>query len=426
MKVVILAGGKGTRLTNITDQLLPKPMVKIDGLPILEHQIKLAVEYGHKEIILLVGYLADMVKDYFGDGGEWGAKISYHEEAEPLGTSGAIREVADNLKEDFFVFYGDTMMDIELNMMEAYHRQKSADITLYCHPNDHPFDSYLVKLNDTNKVEDFYLAPHGEDGVHRNMVSAAMYILSPKIINFIPAGKKSDFVKDIFPKCLNAGMRLYAYCFAEYIKDMGTPERLQQVSVDYLKNNIHARNRKNKQRAIFLDRDGVICRDVDLLHKPDQLELIGGAAEAIRMINKSGYLAILVTNQPVIARNLCTIEELNNIHNKLETLLGKEGAYLNSIYYCPHHPDGGYPEERKEYKMKCDCRKPKPGMILSAAQDWNITLEDSYLIGDRETDKIAGIAARVKGSYIIEKNKNNALLKLLKRMMPDDNLTNTI
>jgi HAD superfamily hydrolase (TIGR01662 family) len=101
----------------------------------------------------------------------------------------------------------------------------------------------------------------------------------------------------------------------------------------------------------------------------------------------------------------------------METLLGKERAYLNAIYYCPHHPDAGYPEERKEYKIKCTCRKPAPGMLLKAAQDWNIDLANSYMIGDRMNDKLAGEAAGCKDSRVIATNAPNALLNVIKEIV---------
>ena len=176
-------------------------------------------------------------------------------------------------------------------------------------------------------------------------------------------------------------------------------------------------NKKNPRPAIFLDRDGTINEEVNLLNKPEQLKLIEGVAEAIRLINKSDYLAIIVTNQPVIARNLCSIEELEYIHASLETLLGKEHAYVNAIYYCPHHPDKGYPEERPEYKIECACRKPKPGMLLRAAKDWNIDLSKSYMIGDSDRDLNVGHNAGCKDSIVIKTNEPNALLNAIKNIL---------
>ncbi|MCD8182046.1 MAG: HAD family hydrolase [Bacteroides sp.] len=198
---------------------------------------------------------------------------------------------------------------------------------------------------------------------------------------------------------------------------MGTPDRYEKVCQDVISGKVARLNKQYPRAAVFLDRDGVINKEVKFLHKPEQLELIPGAAEAIRQINQKGYLAIVVTNQPVIARNMCSIEELNYIHALLETMLGKEHAYLDAIYYCPHHPDSGYPEERKEYKIICDCRKPQPGMILKAAKDWNIDLSQSYMIGDSENDVKAGENAGLRESWKIVQNQKDALLNLIKVLL---------
>ena len=151
---------------------------------------------------------------------------------------------------------------------------------------------------------------------------------------------------------------------------------------------------------IFLDRDGTINKYVGFLRNIDDFELLPTVAEAIKQINRSGYLAIVVTNQPVIARGEVTFAELNEIHNKMETLLGAEGAYLDGIYFCPHHPDSGFEGEVAELKIRCDCRKPKPGMLLQAAKDFNIDLTRSYMIGDGEHDRGAGEAAGCKTKII--------------------------
>ena len=119
-------------------------------------------------------------------------------------------------------------------------------------------------------------------------------------------------------------------------------------------------------------------------------------AEAIRLINSSGYLAIVATNQPIIARGEVRVDELRMIHNKMETLLGAEGAYIDGLYYCPHHPDKGFEGEVESLKIACDCRKPKPGLLLQAAQDFNINLKSSWMVGDRETDVKEGHAVSSK------------------------------
>ena len=208
--------------------------------------------------------------------------------------------------------------------------------------------------------------------------------------------------------------KIYAYDTPEYIKDMGTPDRYYEVEKDIKEGKVKARNLANKQKAIFLDRDGTINKYVGFLTKTEQFELLPGVAAAVRLINKSGYLAIVVTNQPVIARGDCTWEELIHIHNKMETELGKDGAFLDAIYICPHHKDKGFEGERPEYKYDCNCRKPKAGLLLQAATDFNIDLSCSYMIGDSESDMLSGKNAGCKDSFLVENgNLYDVLLKVL-------------
>ena len=171
----------------------------------------------------------------------------------------------------------------------------------------------------------------------------------------------------------------------------------------------------NKRNAVFLDRDGVINKDNGLVYQPSQLVLIDGIEDALRYIHQKGYLAVVVTNQSVIARNLCTFDELDAINAYMETLLGKRNAYIDALYFCPHHPHSGYPEERKEYKIVCNCRKPAPGLLLKAAKELHINLSESMMIGDMASDVQAGINAKVKRSILIPTNQPGALLDLLKK-----------
>lgn len=416
MKVVVIAGGQGTRIATVNSEI-PKAMIPIDGKPILEYEVEMARRYGFTDFLFITGYMGDQIQDYFGDGQKWGVNIEYYQEEKPMGTAGALGYLKDKLTEDFFVFYGDTVMDVDMRSMLDYHERKKADATLFLHPNDHPYDSDIVDLDADGKVRHFYNKPHAEGFISRNIVNAALFIFKPSILEKIEVGVKSHIEKHVLPRCLDAGMNLYGYVSFEYIKDMGTPDRYYAVCDDVVSGKCARMNRKYVRPAIFLDRDGVITKEVDLLCKPERLELIPGAADAIKLINQKGWMAIVVTNQPVIARNLCSIEELEHIHAKLETLLGNERAYLNAIYYCPHHPDAGYPEERKEYKIKCDCRKPAPGMLLKATKDWNIDLSHSYMIGDRKSDVQAGEAAGCKQSILIEMNKENALLDAVRQIL---------
>jgi len=388
MKAVILAGGKGTRLANLTKSI-PKPMLKIGEKPVLEHQIELLKRYGIRDIIILTGYLSEVIEEYFGNGENFGVKITYFKEKKPLGTTGGLKEVENQLREDFLLLYGDVMVNMDLQRLIDFHREKRGICTLVVHPNDHPYDSDLLEIDKNGKITAFYPKPHKENQYYRNLVNACLYVMSPEMLKYIQKGVKADFGKDIFPKIVQKE-DLYGYNTAEYLKDMGTPERLKEVREDYESGKIERLNRENKRGAIFLDRDGVLNKYVGLLYKIEDFELLPGVAEAIRKINRSEFLAIVITNQPVVARNLCTIEQLNKIHNKMETLLGKERAKLDAIYYCPHHPDKGFPGENPKYKIECNCRKPKTGLIERAVSDFNIDLKNSFFIGDSLRDVLCG------------------------------------
>lgn len=393
MQLVILAGGKGARL-GLTD--IPKPMCPIMGKPVLEYQIELAKKYGITEIFLLTGYLANVIKDYFGDGSKWGVKLHHIVETNPLGTAGNFPSLKDKLKDRFMVFYGDIVMDFDLNSFINFDKQNDSLATILVHPNNHPYDSDLVEIDDKNRVTNFLSKPHPDDLVYKNLVNAAIYIFSPEVINFIEKNIPQDFGKDILPKILKLNKNIFAYHSAEYIKDMGTPERLIEISNDIKNGKISLLNKTNQRPAIFLDRDGVLCQDMDTKPTADNFQFLPQVPSAIKLINQSSYLSIIVTNQPMIAKGFVTFQEVHQTNKTLETQLGKENCYIDGIYICPHHPDKGFEGEIKELKINCDCRKPKPGMILKAQKDFNIDLHQSWMIGDRESDLQAGKNAGCK------------------------------
>lgn len=413
MKVVIMAGGRGTRISNINSEV-PKPMIPILGKPILEYQIEVLSKQNYKDIIIVVGYLGKVITDYFGDGTSFGVNISYIVEKEPLGTAGALYYLKEKIHEEFLLLNGDIIFDVNINRFLNEHKKNGALVTLLTHPNNHPYDSGIIVSK--NNVVVNWLHKEDERLWYKNRVNAGMHMISPEIFGMFGELKKLDLDRDILKPIIPKG-KIYSYDSPEYVKDMGTPDRFYSVIEDIKSGKVQKRNLYNKQKAIFLDRDGTINKYVGFLRNIDEFELIDNAAEAIRKINDSGYLAIVVTNQPVIARGEVTIDELNMIHNKMETLLGKNGAYLDDIFYCPHHPDKGYEGERVEYKCDCDCRKPKPGLILKAAEKYNIDLEKSWVIGDSESDVMAGNAAGCKTICIGSDNKHKNLLEAVNEII---------
>lgn len=355
---------------------LPKPMLKIGKLPILEHQINLLRRYGLKEVIILTHYLPKVIENYFKDGKKWRIRISYFQEKNPLGTAGGIKELESKLKKDFMVLYGDKTLDMDIRRLVYFHKNKKSACTLVLHPTSHMEDSDLVEIDENQKITAFYPKPHPKSQYFKNLVNAAVYIMSPGVLKYIKRGVKADFGKDIFAKIIKKE-NLYGYLTAEYIKDVGTPARLLQTRKDYNQGKISRLNRKNKRRAVFLDRDGTINQYVEELIGPEDFKLLPGVARAIKKINDSEFLAIVISNQPAVAKKLCAFSDIEEIHKKMETALAVKEAKLDAIYYCPHHPD---------YDIKCSCRKPEIGLVRKAAKEFNIDLENSYFVGDSWRD----------------------------------------
>lgn len=410
-----MAGGKGTRISSVASDI-PKPMIKIEGKPVLEREIECLRNQGFTDLIITVSHLANHIIDYFGDGSSFGVKIEYFIEETPLGNAGALFKLRDKLYDDFLLLNADAIFDIDFNRFVEYHKAKGGLVTLFTHPNSHPYDSGVLVTDSEDSVVKWLTKEGVRPQWYRNRVNAGLHVISPAVLDMADIdverigiededGKiiKIDLDRQILKPLCGTG-EMFCYDSPEYVKDMGTPDRYEAVCADYREGRVQAKNLKNKQKAIFLDRDGTINRYVGFLRDIDEFELLPGVAEAIRAINASGYLAIIVTNQPVIARGEVTYDELQEIHNKMETLLGQQGAYLDAIYFCPHHPHKGYEGEVSELKYECDCRKPKPGMLLKAAEDFNIDLSQSWMIGDGENDIKSGESAGCKTALIGEED----------------------
>lgn len=416
MKTVIMAGGRGTRISELFPNI-PKPLIPIAGIPILEREICSLREQGFVDIIITVSYLHKKIEDYFKDGKHLGVNISYFVEKAPLGNAGALFKLKRQLgKEPFLLLNADAMFDVDFNRMVRFHQSHGGLVTLFTHPNSHPFDSGLILADENGCVEKWLTKEDVRPEFYCNRVNAGLHVIDPKVLDIASIDEdligtevngtvlKVDLDRMLLKPLAGSG-KIFCYDSPEYVKDMGTPERYKSVTKDFDNGIIQKKNLKNKQRAVFLDRDGTINKYVGFLRDINQFELIDGVAKAIKKINEAGYLAIVVTNQPVIARGEVSYTELDDIHKKMETLLGLEGAYVDGIYFCPHHPHKGYPGEIEDLKIVCDCRKPKPGMLLKAAERFNISLEESYMIGDGENDIYAGKNAGCKTVLVTTSKK---------------------
>lgn len=392
MQAIILAGGKGTRLKELTAEI-PKPMIPVAGKPILLHQVNNLKKYGVKNFIFVVGYLGEKIIEYFGDGSRFDVNIEYYHETELLGTGGALYFLKSKLESDFFLLYGDIFFNVDFSKIMNFHLENNADATLFVHPNSHPYDSALVIEKDNMVIGWDHKNPNRQHD-YKNLVNSGIYVLSKNIVTGLDGTKKDLETDVLIPQIESA--RIFTYRSTEYAKDMGTPDRLIKVNKDYEDGLPMRKNLSNKQKCIFLDRDGTIIVHYDYINHPDQIELLPGAAEAIKLINDSEYVCVITTNQPVIARGECSFETMTNIHKRLETSLGKEGAYVDDIIFCPHHPHSGYEGEVFELKINCNCRKPNAGMFLAAQDKFNIDFSQSFIIGDSTVDIEAGRRVSLK------------------------------
>lgn len=389
--VAILAGGMGTRLRERTGESLPKPMVPVLGRPLLEHQIALCRDQGFNHIALLVHYQHQSISNHFGDGSSFGVRLSYIVEDTPRGTAGALRGALPNLAERFLVLYGDTYLDVDLTSLWNAHAKSEAVATLFLHPNDHPQDSDLVEIDPSGRILAIHPYPHPEGLAYRNLVNAGLYALTKAgLESALPTEEKEDLAKHTFPRMLQAGLPLASYVSPEYIKDLGTPSRLDSVVAGITSGLVEKLSKRELRRAIFLDRDGTLNKEVNHLNHPGQLVLFSDVPAAIRRINHSGHLAIAITNQPVIARGDLTWEGLGSIHARLDFLLGEGQAYLDAVYVCPHHPHRGFENEVPELKVDCNCRKPRTGMIDKACEELFVSRQGSWFVGDSTSDLETG------------------------------------
>jgi len=394
--VCILAGGFGSRLKSEIGEEIPKPMALIGGIPLLEHQIDLCCRYGFVDILILVHHLSEVISQYFGDGSHLGVNIKYQIEETPRGTAGAIFDALPLLADEFLVIYGDTFLEVDLGRF-CSSKDPNSSVLTFAHPNSHPYDSDLLEVNEKGFVTKVFRPSTEGSTLYKNVVNAALYFVKKYVFSkYVKTHGSMDISSELFPLLIKSHEAIQAYTSVEYIKDMGTPDRYREVNLAFSSGVVDSLSNKSPRKCVFLDRDGVINTEIGHLSNISLFELIPGVVDAIRALNKAGYLTVCVTNQPVIARGDLSFVGLDEIHMKMQVELGVGGAYLDGIYFCPHHPHSGFPGEIEDLKIVCSCRKPEPGMLIQAAGRFNIDLKSSWMVGDHMRDILAGKSAGAK------------------------------
>ena len=401
MEIAILIGGKGSRVKKISKKI-PKAFLKIGKYSIIDHQLKVLSKL-KKKIFLISN---KKISKFHNELKNKHRKINFQifEETIPLGTGGCLKSLQNLKNKDYLVIMGDLIFNINFKKFFSFHKKNKSDITLLVHPNDHPFDSDLLEVNDKNKLIKLHNKPHKKKNIG-NLCSSGIFIISKKILKFIKPNEFQDLTIDILPKLLRKKTNIYAYNTREYVKDVGTPERIYLAKKQMKTKKFINGNISKKLPAIFLDRDGVINREDPKKHYQNPMEIYKGAVSAVKKINDNNFLSVLVTNQPAVAKGVISLDKLKEDHKKLEYHFGLKGAYFDRIYFCPYHPERGFRGEIKKFKKESSWRKPNNGMFLQAIKDLNIDIKKSYMIGNSSADYLAARKSGIKFLLVGKKFK---------------------
>jgi D-glycero-D-manno-heptose 1,7-bisphosphate phosphatase len=375
-----LVGGRGTRLGDLARDT-PKPLLPIVGdRRFLDFLLENIARHGVSEIILLAGHMGDQVQRRYHDARIRGATVKVVIEPAPAGTAGALTYARDMLDDVFLMSNGDSFVDVNYialarqlkpTMDGALALRRVEDVRRYAH----------VQL-DGDRIAAFREKDASAAGA--GLISAGVYVLRKSVLDRVKAVPCSIEV-DIFQALATEGRLAGMAVPGGYFLDIGLPDTLQQARAEFP----HVMRR----RAILFDRDGTLNSDPGYVHKPSDLTLLPGVAEAVRAVNDCGALAIVVTNQSGIARGMYDEDAAGTFHQAMQAELARAGAHIDAFYLCPFHEDGAVPE--LTVKDHPD-RKPGAGMLRRAMLDWDIDRTGASVIGDKDIDVAAGKAAGVR------------------------------
>jgi mannose-1-phosphate guanylyltransferase/phosphomannomutase len=387
MHAAIVAGGLGTRAAGMTGGRLPKALLPVAGVPIIIRQMRVLKREGVNRVSVLAGHLGDQLRPTVeAEAAALGLAPRVVVEQTPLGTAGCL-SVLDPATDDTLIVYGDILFDIALAPLFEFHHRRRALLTLVVHPNDHPRTSDLIVENGGLVKAILPVGqPRGDD--FRNLVPAALYLASPEFFTLIQRGRKTDMICDLLPALVASGAKLAAYNTPEYLRDIGSPSRHALAERDLVAGRVERMNNAYPRPAIFFDCDGVLNEEPGLQGAvtSNDVKIIPGAGAAVARAHEAGRLTVAVTNRPQVAKGFVTFEGLDHILGRLEALLAADHGVLDRIYFCPHHPEVGFPGEIPALKIRCECRKPGTLLLRRAFADLPIDQRRSILIGDSLID----------------------------------------
>lgn len=375
MEAIILAGGFGTRIQSVISDV-PKPMAPVCGKPFLDYILQSLVRQNVGRIILAVGYKNEVIINHFGNKFQT-ADLIYSIEDEPLGTGGGIRQALDlTIGEEVLIINGDTYFDLPIEELMQSHRAGGFDLTMCLKPMKH-FDRYGTVRVDHNRVIGMKEKQPCESG----LINGGVYLINREIIEKFQVRSKFSFEKDFLEKEVSQ-LNFGAFISDNYFIDIGIPEDYAKAQQDF---------RVKKNKALFLDRDGVINKEKNYVFNIEDFEFIDGIFSFCEYFQRKGYLIFVITNQAGIARGFYSADDFAVLTDWMASQFAQRNIHLSKVYYCPHHPD---------ITGSCDCRKPNPGMILQAAKEFDLNLSESILVGDYENDLNAGVNAGIVKNYL--------------------------
>jgi D,D-heptose 1,7-bisphosphate phosphatase len=394
---VVIAGGLGTRLKEFLPNL-PKCLNRVGDFTLIEQTCKVFSESGIKRLHLLLGHLSEtVVSEIPALRSKYNLEITFSVEQNLLGTGGSLLSSMHLLDDQFLLTYGDLYLDLDLKDFCIRFENSGYDFAQLIHPTNHMHDSDLIRIDDSGNIIGYSLKPRSKELQVRNRANSGVYAFKKEtLLEYSQVGKKVDLDKEILPSLIARKKRGLAIRNLGYARDAGTIDRISRIKGD-----IGAGLTRTRLRpAVFLDRDGTVNKSRGYISQPEQIELYEDVASAIKQFNEKGFWVIVITNQPVVARGEASIEDLESVHARIDSLLSATDAYIDEYYLCPHHPHKGYAGEITALKVECGCRKPKTGLLEQACKEFPIDRSKSFFFGDSEIDMIAARSFNIKHALI--------------------------
>ena len=391
--LVILCGGKGTRLGKITKNK-PKPLLNIFNKPFIDYLINFYQKYNIEKIYFLAGYQGNKIKKIYDKTTSNFIKFEVLVEKRPLGTGGALYLLKNKIKNNFILINGDSY--VEYNFLDFVKIKKNFKAKLLLVKNkNYKSNNKLINLNLNNKIVSYSKSNPG-------YMNAGVYFFRKEILNNFKKKKFFSLEKEIIHNLILRKKVQGQITKGKFI-DIGTVKNFNYANKYFF---------KNKKKAFFIDRDGVLNKDFGYVYKYSNFKWNKGILEFLKFLIKKNFLLFIVTNQSGIGRGYYSEKDFFILHAKIKNYLSKKNIFIDDVYYCPHHPS----DALGKFKKKCKCRKPNNLMIKKIIKKWNISIPLSFMIGDKKTDEECAKKTRLRFFYYKENFLSNfkSYLKNLK------------